>query len=343
MSGGAQNKSTRRVSDRLFGPSSPENSGEDSSPSGDKTSDRDQSRPVESTAERQSKSNADGDTEAAGPSTKSSLTRGKVPEEEDRKRQRKCQVDLSKIEVVSFDLDDTLWDCEPVIRKAEADMRSFLLSKGQKAMHEQLSQPNLGRYQKAVLEQHPQKAHDVTFLRKTVIKLVANACNVEDETIAELAFEHFYNARTSHVSQHIFPGAVEALKRLKDLGLRIGTITNGNAVVPRIPEIAPFVEHHVNPELAGAAKPSKEPFEVLRQLFGDVPADRILHVGDSFETDVGGALNVGMKACWITSNPLQFENENVLVVPHVSDLADMFERDRAKSIESRSGKDSSWE
>jgi len=50
-----------------------------------------------------------------------------------------------------------------------------------------------------------------------------------------------------------------------------------------------------------------------------------------------------MKACWITSNPLQFENENVLVVPHVSDLADMFERDRAKSIESRSGKDSSWE
>lgn len=245
-------------------------------------------------------------------------------------KKRTCFVepkfDLKAIKVVSFDLDDTLWACEQVIEKAEAALHKHLNERGYKHMSEELRQPGLGRHQRAVLNAHPHKAHDVTFIRQKVIQSAADEMKVSDQTIVESAFQQFYHARTFHVSEHLFPGAVEAVARLKRIGLRIGTISNGNADVLKVPELAHFVEHHINPIIAGAAKPSRVPFDMLRELFG-VEAHEILHVGDSLESDVNGAINAGMKACWVTIDPPETSDRpDVMRVMHVSELADLFEQ-----------------
>ena len=164
--------------------------------------------------------------------------------------------DLKKIKVISFDLDDTLWHCEPVIRKAELEMQNFLQEIGKEVMRKEVTRPNLDLHEKRARQNFPSKIYDVTFMRRKALEYAAKTCKIDlTDEIVDQAFQKFYTARTSHVSEHIFPGVIEALERLKTLGLRLGTISNGNAQVFKIPEIAPFIEHHVNPEIAGSAKP----------------------------------------------------------------------------------------
>lgn len=239
-------------------------------------------------------------------------------------------VDLRKIKIVSFDLDDTLWDCDSVISKAEASLQQFLAQKGHHRVVEHITQPQVKVYQNKVYSMHPTQSYDVSFVRRQVLRLAAEACEIEDhESFVEEAFQHFYHARTFHVSEHLFPGAVEAVARLRRLGLRIGTITNGNADVTKVPELGPLVEHHVNPMMAGAAKPALGIFECLRSKFKNIQPDEILHVGDSYESDVRGALRAGMSACWVNVHgepvPEEDEDKAILTIRHVEDLADMFE------------------
>lgn len=234
-------------------------------------------------------------------------------------------LDLRKIKVVSFDLDDTLWACEQVIEKAEAAMIKHLNQMGYSHVADELKQPKLGQHQNAVMNSHPQHRHDVTLVRKRVIQRAAETRGVNDSKVWESAFEQFYHARTFHVSEHLFPGAVDAVSRIKRLGLRIGTLTNGNADVYKVPELAHLVDYHVNPMIAGAAKPHRIPFDMLREKFNVAP-DEILHVGDSLESDVRGALNADMRACWVTTdNHRKFDKDDVIRITHVSELADLFE------------------
>jgi putative hydrolase of the HAD superfamily len=92
--------------------------------------------------------------------------------------------DLSSIRVCTFDLDDTLWECMPVIRKAEQSMLSHLEIKGYLALKEQLTHPVLGKHISKVTKDHPHKAHDVTFVRRTVIRSVAES-HMQGTTSAE--------------------------------------------------------------------------------------------------------------------------------------------------------------
>jgi len=56
----------------------------------------------------------------------------------------------------------------------------------------------------------------------------------------------------------------------------------------------------------GLRKPRPEIFrEVLRKL--DVPAQEMMHVGDSLEADVAGAAAVGIRTVWITRRVTDFE------------------------------------
>ena len=70
------------------------------------------------------------------------------------------------------------------------------------------------------------------------------------------------------------------------------------------------------------------------ECFDGVEADRVLHVGDSFETDVRGAYRAGMRMCWVKpegveSPPASEENDAIMktcvVVRDVAELATLLE------------------
>ncbi len=59
------------------------------------------------------------------------------------------------------------------------------------------------------------------------------------------------------------------------------------------------VDHVVTSEFAQSYKPEPGIFKAALEVTG-WRADRVLHVGDSLHSDVGGAHNAGLKAAWVS-------------------------------------------
>ncbi|MDX6204947.1 MAG: putative hydrolase of the superfamily [Frankiales bacterium] len=100
----------------------------------------------------------------------------------------------------------------------------------------------------------------------------------------------------------LYPGASEALVRLRSAGLSLAIVTDGNPQIQRSKLTAlrldELVDHVViSDELGGRAsrKPSPVPFLRALELCGTCASDTV-HVGDRPAKDVAGAAAAGMRA-----------------------------------------------
>ena len=195
------------------------------------------------------------------------------------------------IELITFDLDDTLWDTAPVIVSAETVLREWLIANAPKVGALDASAFQALRQQ--VLNDEPQLRHRISALRRRVLfHALQGAGYMNAATLADEAFEVFIDAR--HALQ-LFPQAEPALIALA-LDYDLGVVTNGNADVRRI-----GLGHHFKfvlcAEDIGIAKPDARLFhEAL--LRGGVAAGAAVHVGDHPGDDIAGAQLAGMRAVW---------------------------------------------
>ena len=196
---------------------------------------------------------------------------------------------------ITFDLDDTLWECGSVIRAAENAFYEWL---GQHLprITARFDHNQLLAHRHAHYAQHPHNTHDITWMRKDWMRRIAADFDYGEEVV-EPAFRVFWEHRNA---VELFPNATEVLHRL-GREYAIGAITNGNADVNYI-----GIGHHfdfvVTAADAGAAKPSPAIFKAALDAAG-VRADGVLHVGDDPKRDIAGAVAVGMKTAWF--NPEQ--------------------------------------
>lgn len=97
------------------------------------------------------------------------------------------------------------------------------------------------------------------------------------------------------------PGASEALRGLKGMGLRIGIGTDMTARMQfrklTALGLMPYIDFLVSSEEAGAEKPSARFFSRCVTKAG-CAASECLFVGDSLKKDVLGAMDAGLKAVW---------------------------------------------
>lgn len=116
------------------------------------------------------------------------------------------------------------------------------------------------------------------------------------ETLDELFATY---ARASRCAWRSFPDAVPALGRLRDAGLAIAVVTNGNhrQQVEKLDAvgIATLVDRVFSSEETGHAKPAPEAFWRPCAELGLYPAD-VLHVGDDPAADVDGARRAGLQS-----------------------------------------------
>lgn len=103
----------------------------------------------------------------------------------------------------------------------------------------------------------------------------------------------------SHQS-FLLEGAYEALDGLKDI-IPMAIVTNGIASVQHgrfdNSPVRPFFRHLVISAEYGFFKPDPRLFFKAAELMGCAPAECLV-VGDSLSSDIKGALNAGMDACW---------------------------------------------
>ena len=194
---------------------------------------------------------------------------------------------------VTFDLDDTLWECGPILMAAEEAFYTWVETRHPR-IAEAYSLAELIVERRTFMARHPELEHDVTTLRRRWLEHLGEAFDLGG-ALVEPGFRVFWERRNSVT---LFD---EAHAVLDALGARyaVGAITNGNADVHYI-GIGHYFDFVVTSAQAGHAKPKAEIFHAALTAAG-VEAAHAVHVGDDPERDVKGANAVGMRTVWVNA------------------------------------------
>lgn len=102
-------------------------------------------------------------------------------------------------------------------------------------------------------------------------------------------------------STALLPHALEVIERLSHTH-QLYIVTNAVASVQRArlasSAIAPYITAAFISEEAGSAKPSKAYFDYVFDHIDGITSDNCLVIGDSLSSDIQGAINAGLPACW---------------------------------------------
>jgi putative hydrolase of the HAD superfamily len=204
-------------------------------------------------------------------------------------------LDISRIQAISLDLDDTLWPVWPTIARAELRLQEWLSSRAPATATLFASSALRQALREQVDAGWPERRHDLSFMRREMIRSGLER-HSEDQALADDAFEVFFAAR-QEVSLYD-----DAHASLVALSARwpVLALSNGNADVHRI-GIGQYFCASVSARDAGVAKPDPRIYAMAAQRLQLAP-ENILHVGDDPHMDVLGALGAGMQAAWINRN-----------------------------------------
>ncbi|MHC8356776.1 HAD family hydrolase [Pseudomonas sp. LB3P81] len=197
------------------------------------------------------------------------------------------------IQLITFDLDDTLWDTAPVIVSAEAILREWLTEHA----------PNLGAVpvehlwaiRERILSNEPGLKHRISALRRRVLFHALEEAGYDHGQASDLAdqsFEVFLHARHQ---LEVFPDVEPTLEVLAK-HYALGVVTNGNADVRRL-GLADYFKFALCAEDIGIAKPDARLFHEALQR-GGATAETAVHIGDHPGDDIAGAQQAGLRAIW---------------------------------------------
>jgi len=204
-----------------------------------------------------------------------------------------------QIKHIFFDLDHTLWDFETNSSKTF----SFILKKNELEINFndfiEVYKPINHKYWKLFREDKVSK-EDLRYFR---LKEAFDAINYKasDEIIHTLSEEYI-----TFLSQHntLFNNAIEVLEYLKEKYI-MHIITNGFEEVQfkklKNSNLLPFFDKIITSEKVGVKKPNPKIFQYAMDISGASSNESIM-IGDNFEADILGAINVGMQAIFCEFN-----------------------------------------
>ena len=224
----------------------------------------------------------------------------------------------SPIRLITFDLDDTLWDVRPALEAAEAAQWSYLNARFPSLALGATPPEQIANLRRSLLEDKPELMHHISLFRQSFIERLLQHHGVpggEAESAASEAFTAFLSQRHKVV---LFANAHSVLNTL-GRQFQLGALTNGNADV-RKTEIGSCFDYAWRAEEFGVSKPDPELFKRAFQAAGLTPQE-VIHVGDCHDNDVSGAAHAGAQAIWY--NPIGGSSAVAnAVVRHLRDLPD---------------------
>ncbi|EGM71763.1 HAD-IA family hydrolase [Shewanella sp. HN-41] len=225
----------------------------------------------------------------------------------------RCYLRPQNIHAISFDLDDTLYNNQPYILNAEAELTQFL--------HQSFPltaawQPQDWRRLKLLLlQQMPELAHDTTAarvatLRQGLLQLGYSESEAERGAAEGLACFYFHRSHFQVSSE-----VLSLLRRLSQRFRLVG-ITNGNVDAGRI-GLGDTLEFVLHPGNGVRMKPAKDMFDLACTRL-DIYPEQLLHVGDSLNADVRGARLAGCQSVWLNPSFGQVESLPIAaLLPHM--------------------------
>jgi len=195
------------------------------------------------------------------------------------------------IKLLSFDLDDTLWPCFPVIKRAEKLLYQWMVE-NVPAITQVYNLNQLYEQRKLLGVKHPELKHDLTRLRIKSFECLMEEFDLKDVWI-QPAFDVFYEARQQVT---LFDDVQPILDDLLT-HYQLISLTNGNANTVKT-GVDHWFDFSLNSSTIGKLKSEPDIYwQAQRQANIDAP--QMLHIGDDPLQDVAGAKSAGSKAIWL--------------------------------------------
>jgi len=220
------------------------------------------------------------------------------------------------IRVITFDLDDTLWPCAPVIAHAEKVYYDWMVARYPQ-IGSDYTPADIIAMRRKIIDVDPQLANDVTESRRRATKELLAAVGGAEDT--EAALEIFWQAR-QQVS--LYPDVLSGLTTLKK-HFRMGSITNGNASLEST-GISEFFDVELAATMQLLAKPAPDMFEQAFDALQVTP-QQVLHVGDNPTTDVMAAQQLGCNTAWINRDAQAYPENASAADVDVENLSELIE------------------
>lgn len=225
---------------------------------------------------------------------------------------------LDKIQLIAFDLDDTLWPCMPVIESAEKTLYGWL-QQNYPRITDNHSPADMVTLRKEFTRRDQLFSVDLTLMRREFLRYLADRHDYHGPTVSAEAFDVFFHARQQ---VEFYDDVMPTLEKLAD-HYHLGAITNGNASVHHV-GLSEWLRHNTSASEVRAAKPDLRIFYHFAEQV-DLPAEQILYVGDHPLNDVVAPQQAGFQAVWVNREdqdwPQQFEEPS----HQVSDLHELVE------------------
>ena len=202
---------------------------------------------------------------------------------------------MPKLRVITFDLDNTLWDVDRVIINAGRQMRGWL-AEHVPEYAELFPAEAIIELRTQVVTRQPELKHDLSKLREEVLFEAIGRCGyppAQARQHAKQAFQLFFEARHE---VDFFEGALEILALLADEYV-LGALTNGNADFKKL-KLDSYFSFGYSAASVGAGKPEPQMFRAALAHTG-AHAQETVHVGDHLIDDIHGAAEVGMHTIWV--------------------------------------------
>jgi len=219
--------------------------------------------------------------------------------------------------LLTFDLDNTLWDVNAVIVAAENAMRSWLEIHVPEVVDFYQSR-GVAEIRARVIAEHPELRHNLSRLRTLVVQQSIEACGYDAAQAAihaQGAFTVFMEGR--HRVQY-FDGALETLDQLARRYTLVA-LSNGNADIARL-GLDRYFSFSCSAADVGASKPAPDMFLAALNRAG-VKAGNAAHIGDHLLDDIAGARGVGMHAVWCNFSGTERPTDSVTPSATVTSLA----------------------
>ncbi|NVJ65212.1 MAG: HAD-IA family hydrolase [Gammaproteobacteria bacterium] len=207
------------------------------------------------------------------------------------------QIDWQAIKVISFDLDDTLWDNSGVIEQCLAKLYQFL------CLHEPKIQSHftidsMERISQQLIQLQKPEYENMTVLRKSVIRQMLQEVG-GDLSLINPAFAVFYHWR----NQINIPNKSKRLLEQLQKKYNLVATSNGNSNLHKI-GLAQYFDKHMIAGIHGRAKPSPEMINKLLAHYQLEP-HQLLHIGDSHATDILSAKAANVQSIILDHNNIE--------------------------------------
>ncbi len=201
---------------------------------------------------------------------------------------------LGQIKAISFDGDMTLWDFEKVMRHS----LGYALEELQKCLPGEVSAnltvDRMIEIRDEVAAQLKGKITNLEEVRLWAFKRTIESVGSDDFNLAKHLNSIYLKHRFEDIE--LYPDVLPTLSFLRSRYF-LGLVSNGNSYPERC-GLAGYFSFVVFSQDLGCEKPEAKIFQVACRQAGCLPQE-LMHVGDSLETDVCGAVGVGAISVWL--------------------------------------------